>query len=482
MIDLRPVVHLIGLIVAVFGITMAAPLAVDLIYRNRQWETFAVSTVITFLIGACMAFSTRNTVREGLTIRQTFLLTTGVFAILPVFGAIPFVFGKAELSFTDAFFEAMSGLTTTGSTVINGLDDMPKGLLFWRGMLQWLGGVSVIIVAMVFLPLLRVGGMQLFRWDGSDTLGNLLPRAAEVTRWISLIYLGLSVACLFAYLMAGLEWFDAFVYTMTTVATGGFGNHDASFRELGMSAEYTGAAFMFLASIPFIRFYQITGGSFRPMFRDSQIQVFICLIAAIVGMLALWQITVNGEPLERAFRQSLFNGVSILTGSGFVSADYGSWGSFPIVVFFFIGLIGGCAGSTSCSIKVFRYQLMFVALRARVLAIRSPRAVALVRYGGTQVPNDVVRSIMAFFVIFLATLAGATLLLSLTGLDFITSVSGAATALANVGPGLGPVIGPAGDFSELSDFAKWVLAIVMLAGRLELSTFYALLTLTFWRV
>ena len=481
MIDLRPVVHLIGLIVAVFGITMIAPLAVDLFYSNNEWETFAVSTVVTFLIGACMAISTRNAISDGLTIRQTFLLTTGVFAILPVFGAIPFVFGKAELSFTDAFFEAMSGLTTTGSTVINGLDDMPRGLLLWRGMLQWLGGVSVIIVALVFLPLLRVGGMQLFRWDSSDTLGTLLPRAAEVTRWISLIYLCLSAACLIAYLLAGLEWFDAVVYTMTTVATGGFGNHDSSFQELGMRAEYTGAAFMFLASLPFIRFYQITDGSFRPIFRDSQIHTFICLIAVIVGMLALWQIAMNGEPLESAFRKALFNGVSILTGTGFVSADYGNWGSFPIVVFFLIGLIGGCAGSTSCSIKVFRFQLLFVALRARIQAIRSPRSVALVRYSGTRVPNDVVRSVMAFFVIFVATLAGATLLLSLTGLDFTTSLSGAATALANVGPGLGPVIGPTGNFSEIDDFAKWVLAIVMLAGRLELSTFYALMTLTFWR-
>ncbi|MCY3880230.1 MAG: TrkH family potassium uptake protein [Rhodobacteraceae bacterium] len=481
MIDFRPVAYVCGVIVACFGSAMFVPMLVDMIHRNGEWKTFAVSGVLTFLVGTCMALSTRNAVGDGLTIRQTFILTTGVFVVIPMFGALPFMFGASELSFTDALFESMSGITTTGSTVIVGLDAMPRGLLLWRGMLQWLGGVSVIIVALVFLPLLRVGGMQLFRWDSYDSLGTILPRAAEVTRWISLIYLLLSAVCLLAFLASGLQIFDAIVYTMTTVATGGFATHDTSFQNLPMATEYVAPAFMFLASLPFFRYYQLANKNIVPLFRDAQIRSFIRLCVVVILALVIWQVLVNGEPIERAFRQSLFNGMSILTGTGYVSADYGSWGSFPVVLFFTLGLIGGCAGSTSCSVKIFRFQLLFAAIQARIQKIKSPHAVVVPRYAGMQVPGDVVRSVLVFFVIFIGTLAGGTMLLALSGLDFVTALSGTATALANVGPGLGPIIGPTGTFAELDNFPKWVLTFLMLAGRLELSAVYALLSVKFWQ-
>ena len=247
MFDLRPVGYFVGLLAACFGVAMAAPLAVDLFYGNEHWKTFAISGVLVFLFGTCLALSTKNSVGDGLTVKQTFLLITSVFALLPVFAAFPLVFGDINLSFTDAFFEAMSGLTTTGSTIMSGLDDMPKGILLWRGMLQWFGGISIVVVALVFLPLLRVGGMQLFRWDSYDTLGTVLHRAAETTQKISIIYLVLSLACFSAYLISGLSIFDAVVYTMTTVATGGFGNYDNSFETLGVGAEYVCVVFMILA-------------------------------------------------------------------------------------------------------------------------------------------------------------------------------------------------------------------------------------------
>ncbi len=481
MIDPRPVVYVVGLVVSWFGAAMLAPMVLDLFLRNGAWETFAVSSFLTFMLGLCLALATRNSVGEGLTIKQTYILTAGVFAVLPVFGAVPFMIGQAELSFTDAFFEAMSGLTTTGSTIMTDLSAQPAGLLLWRGMLQWFGGVSVIIVALVFLPLLRVGGMQLFRWDSYDALGNVLPRAAQVTRSISTIYLCLSAVCFFAYLLAGLKLFDAVVYTMTTIATGGFGNHDSSFQDLGTAAEYVGIIFMFLASLPFLRYGQLADGKIKPLFKDSQIRCFLQIIVVSAGALAAWQILVNGEPFERAFRQSLFNGMSILTGSGFVSADYGAWGSFPLVLFFTIGLIGGCAGSTTCSVKVFRFQLLFAAVWARIQKMRSPHVVAVPRYEGRRVPAEVIKSVMLFLMVFFGTLAVTTVLLSLTGLDFITSLSGAAAALANIGPGLGGMIGPAGNFSGLDDFAKWVLCFVMLAGRLELIAVYAVLSVKFWQ-
>lgn len=480
MFDLRPVIFVIGLVVSCFGAAMLVPMVVDLLLSNGSWGTFAESSFLTFMLGLCLALSTQNAVGDGLTIKQTYLLTTGLFAILPVFGALPFMIGS-KLSFTDAFFEAMSGLTTTGSTIFNDLSNQNEGILLWRGMLQWFGGVSVIIVALVLLPLLRVGGMQLFRWDSFDALGNVLPRAAQVTRSISTIYLFLSIVCLVAYLIAGLELFDAVVYTMTTIATGGFGNHDNSFEDLGALAEYVGVIFMILASLPFLRYGQLMQGRFRNIFKDSQIQTFISIIIVVVVALFLWQILVLSTPYEWALRKSLFNGVSILTGTGFVSTDYGTWGSFPIMLFFLIGLIGGCAGSTSCSIKVFRFQLLFAAIWARIQRMRSPHIVAVPRYESKQVPTEVVKSVMLFLIIFFGTLAATTILLSLSGMDFITSLSGAATAIANVGPGLGDEIGPRGNFSGLSPFAKWVLSFVMLAGRLELLAFYSVFMIKFWQ-
>ena len=481
MFDLRPVFYVVGVVVTAFGFVMLVPMLVDLILRNGEAGTFAISAFLTVVIGLCLTIANRNAVGEGLTIKQTYFLVVGLFAIMPVFGAVPFIIGPANLSFTDGFFEAMSGLTTTGATVMTGLSDHHKGLLLWRGILQWFGGVSVIVVALVFLPLLRIGGMQLFQWDSTDAFGNVLPRAAEVTRSVSTIYLVLSVVCVFAYLLAGLSLFDAVVYTMTTMATGGFGNYDSSFQDLGAAAEYVGVVFMLLASLPFLRYAQLSEGKVAPLFTDSQVRTFCLIIVCVVAALFFWQISINDESTEFAFRKSLFNGVSILTGAGFVSADYGSWGTFPVVLFFIIGLIGGCAGSTSCSVKVFRFQLLFATIWARIQKIRSPHVVALPRYRGVQVPIEVVRSVMLFLIVFFGTLAVTAVLLSLTGLDFITSLSGAAAALANIGPGLGSEIGPSGNFSGLNNFAKWLLSFVMLAGRLELIAVYALLTMRFWQ-
>ncbi len=481
MLDLRPVVRVIGVIVATFGVAMLPPMLLDLFLGNGTSGTFGVSGFVTFMLGLIMALATWNSRDAGLTIKQTYLLTASVFAVLPVFGAIPFIVGPANLSFTDAFFEAMSGLTTTGATIMTDISQQHEGLLLWRGMLQWFGGVSVIIVALAFLPLLGVGGMELFRWDSDHALGNVLPRAAEVTRTVSTIYLGFSVTCCLAYLLAGLKPLDAVVYAMTTMATGGFGNYDDSFQSLGPAAEYVGALFMFLAALPFLRYGDVIKRKVSPLFSDSQISTFVKIIFVIVMSLLAWQIFVNDVPLEEAFRKSLFNGISILTGTGFVSDDYGAWGAFPVTLIFIIGFIGGCAGSTTCSIKVFRFQLLFATILARVLKLRSPHMVNVPRYDGKQVAPEVVNSVLLFLIVFFFTLAVTTVLLSLTGLDFITSLSGAASALANIGPGLGDEIGPNGNYAELEEFAKWVLSFVMLAGRLELFAVFAVLSISFWR-
>jgi len=486
MLDIRPVAHVIGLLVAALGASMVLPMAADLVAGNGHWPVFAEAGLLTMLVGGLIALACANAVKEGLTLRQTFLLTTTVWLALPVFGALPFVFGATEARFVDAFFEAMSGLTTTGSTVLGGeegrrLEDLPEGLLIWRGLLQWFGGIGIIVVAMAFLPELRVGGMQIFRSEGFDTFGKILPRATQIASRISVVYIALTVACATTYFALGMEGLDATVHAMTTIATGGFANYDASFGAFGPGVEYAGALFMALAALPFVRYVQLLAGSWDAPVRDPQIRAFFgtLLVAAVV--MILWLVWSSDRALEPAIRKALFNVASILTGTGYASEDYMLWGSFAVSVFFFLGLIGGCAGSTACSIKIFRYQLLFASISAQIRAIHSPRGVFPPRYDGRPVADDVLNSVMAFFVFFIVTLGALSILLGMTGLDFTTAVSGAGAAIANIGPGLGDEIGPAGNYAGLNDTAKWLLAFAMLVGRLELLVVYALFTVNFWR-
>lgn len=482
MIDVRPIVYVIGLLVAFLGLTMLVPMSVDLLLDNGHWAVFGQAAVLTFLIGGLAALASSNAVQSGLTLQQTFLLTTSVWLVLPLFGALPFYFGATEARVVDAFFEAMSGMTTTGSTVFSGLDALPEGLLLWRSMLQWFGGVGIIVVAMVFLPELRVGGMQIFRSEAFETDGKVLPRAAQIAARIGVVYLILTLACYSAYIVVGMNSFDALNHALTTVSTGGFSNRDASFGAFQGAPEYIASVFMVMASLPFVRYVQILAGNARPILRDSQVRTFLYIIATLVLTLTAFRIIVNLDHPEHAFREALFNVTSIITGTGYASVDYQLWGAFPVVVFFFVGLIGGCAGSTCCSIKIFRFQLLFASIRTQVRKIHTPHGLFTPRYDGRPVSEDVLSSVMAFFMMFVVSLGILSILLALTGLDFVTSVSGAATALANIGPGLGDQIGPSGNFADINDTAKWLLAGAMLVGRLELLVVYALFTLQFWRI
>ena len=481
MFDLRPVGYVIGLLVAALGVTMLLPLGADLLADNGHWFVFFVSAVITILTGGFLSLTCSDGTAAGLTLRQTFLLTSLVWLLLPVFGALPFMLGATRLDFTDAFFEAMSGLTTTGATVLIGIDGLPEGIKLWRGMMQWLGGVGIIVVAMVFLPELKVGGMQIFRSEAFDTMGKILPRAGEIASSISVIYVALTVACGLAYAAAGMAPFDAFVHSMTTVATGGMANSDTSFQYLPPATHYIGALFMFLAALPFVRFVQFIAGDPKPLWRDPQVRGFFYVLSVVVALLTAWLWGRGGGLREADFREALFNAVSITSGTGYASADYMTWGSFPVVIFFFIGLIGGCAGSTACSVKIFRYQLLFASIKAQIRQIQSPHGIFQPRYDGKPISDEVLSSVMAFFVAFVLALGGVSVLLGMTGLDFITSVSGAATALGNIGPGLGPTIGPSGNFFGLNDTAKWILALAMLVGRLEIMVVLTILNPNFWR-
>jgi trk system potassium uptake protein TrkH len=460
---------------------MFAPLIVDLGEDNGHWPVFATSAAITIVSGGFLALASSNGTHIGLDIQKTFLLTTLVWVVLSIFASIPFLLGFTNANIVDAIFEAVSGITTTGSTVLSELDKLPKGLLLWRGILQWLGGIGIIVVAMVFLPELRVGGMQIFRAEGFDTFGKILPRATTIAFQISIIYVGITIACGLAYVLAGMNFFDAVVHAFTTVATGGFSNYDDSFSVFSWKVEYVAILFMILSALPFVRYVQLINGQGTAVFKDPQVKTFFVLICALVLLSTLVLSLQLNLSLELVFRKALFNITSIITGTGYASTNYMLWGGFLVSLLFFVGLVGGCAGSTTCSVKIFRYQIVFASIASQLKRIQSPNGIFIPRYQGRQISDDILNSVLTFFVVFFASLGILAALLSLTGLDLITSLSGAAAALGNIGPGLGETIGPDGNFSSLNETAKWLLVAGMLIGRLELMAVYILFTLKFWR-
>ena len=481
MFDIRPVGYVIGILVAFVGAMMIFPMSLDYVDGNPHWTIFAECGAITFLCGTFIAMASSNGKAEGLDIQKTFILTTSVWVILPLFGALPFYFGATQAVLVDAFFEAVSGMTTTGSTVFSGLDDLPRGLLLWRGILQWLGGIGIIVVAMAFLPELRVGGMQVFRAEAFDTMGKILPRATQIASQISSIYVVLTLACFLSYLAVGMGGFDALVHALTTISTGGFSNYDASFGTFSGPAEYVASVYMILAALPFVRYVQMLNGNASAIWHDSQVIVFLAIILILATGTTFILVSIFPHHHEQAFREALFNITSIISGTGYASVDYMQWGGFLIAMFFFVGLVGGCAGSTACSVKIFRYQIMVASIRSQLRRIHSPNGVFIPRFQGRTIDDDVMNSVMSFFVVFFVTLGVLAILLGMTGLDFVTALSGAATAMANIGPGLGDQIGPAGNFENINVTAKWLLIVGMLLGRLELMTVFILFTPRFWR-
>jgi len=478
---MRPVGYVIGLLIAALGLTMIAPALIDAYSHPPDWRAFAASAALTTAIGVGLSIASKHDLSDGMTLQQAFVMTVAAWLVLPIFGSLPFMFGALDITFTDAFFEVMSGITTTGSTVLSGLDQMPPGVLLWRALLQWFGGIGIIVFAVAFLPSLKVGGMQLFKSESFDTFGKILPRAAEIAASISWIYFGITLLCALAYGWAGMNGFDAITHAMTTIATGGFANYDGSFGAFGQHAQYVAVFFMLVASLPFIRYVQMTRGSSQPLFQDSQVRAFLGTVIVVVLILTLTLTQQNDDFTETGLRAAMFNAVSILTGTGYASADYMLWGGFAVAVFFIIGLIGGCAGSTTCSVKIFRYQVLFAAMVTRIRQLHSPRGVFTPRFQGRPISDEVIASVTSFLFLFVLSLGLIAMMLSFIGLDPMTAISSAATALANVGPGLGPIVGPSGNFQTLPDSAKWVLSAAMLLGRLELMSVLVLLNFSFWR-
>jgi trk system potassium uptake protein TrkH len=481
MFDLRPVLFILGMVLTHFGAAMLLPAIVDAAVGNPDWQVFAASGAVTVFTGGLLLLGNRGAVELGL--RQAFILTTACWVTLSFFGALPLMLSALPIGFTDAFFESMSGLTTTGSTVLVGLDQLPPGILLWRALLQWIGGIGIIVMGIAILPFLRVGGMQLFRAESSDRSDKPLPRLRQVAGTITAAYDLLTLACAFLYALAGMSAFEAVTHAMTTLSTGGYSTSDGSIGHFDSPPiDWIAVAFMLAGSIPFVLYVRMFHNEPMAILRNSQVRALLVFLAGLIAAFTLWLWAVQPVSLADALRLVTFNVVSIVTTTGYATTDYSLWGSTAVIIFLALTVVGGCTGSTAGGIKIMRFEVMILTARAQAQRLIHPHQVAALTYNQAPLTSDVQISVAVFSTLFFVSIAVGTVALDALGLDFMTSLSAAATAVANVGPGLGGMVGPAGNFAGLPDAAKWLLALGMLVGRLELFTVLILLSPGFWRV
>jgi trk system potassium uptake protein len=480
----RPVLYIVGLVLLATAGMMLLPMAADIYFANPGWKVFAVAATLSAAIGISLAVACRGTLQTGMSLRQAFVLTPVSWFSVSAVSAIPFYFsefGSVRRNLPNSIFEAVSGITTTGATVISGLDHAPHGLLLWRALLQWMGGIGIIASAIAILPALGIGGMQLFRTESSDRSEKAMPRVRQIAKVIALVYIGLTVVATIVYWFAGMRLFDAVAHALTSIATGGYSTSDSSFGKWQDNGiQWFATLFMLSGSIPFVLYVRLIAGEHKALW-DRQVKTMLMLISVTIAILGFGLILTGQYDVEPAFRHAAFNTVSVVTTTGYATADYGSWGNAAVGLFFVLMFVGGCTGSTSGGIKIFRFELMAIMLRTHFLRLLYPRGVFPRAYGERSLDDEIINSVVSFFAVFFLCLAALIISLMALGLDLLTSVSGALTALANVGPGLGAVIGPAGNFEPLPDAAKWLLSIGMLLGRLELFTILILFMPRFWR-
>jgi len=481
MIDIRPIVYVLGRILIVLAILMLAPAIIDHRAGLSNGMDFLQSAIITGAVGGLLAIATANAVGPGLTVRQAYLLTVVIWTLLPIFGGLPLMLGAPHLTFTQAYFEATSGFTTTGSTVIVGLDGLPDGMNLWRGMLNSFGGLGIAFVAMIFLPVMRVGGMQYFKTEGFDTFGKALPRATDIAGQLVVVYFGLTVVCGLTYRGLGMTPLDAVVCAMATIATGGFAPMDASFGKYPGAIEYAGAGFMILASLPYIRYVQLINGQARPLWRDAQVRAYLRWIAYAVGSVTVWRVLTSDMGVEDAFREALFNLVSIMSSTGFFSGSFAGWGGYMLVVAFLIGVIGACSGSSAAGLSVFRVQIAAAVLAAQIRKIALPNRVLVVKYDGQNVAEDVINGLILFISGYVMLLGLMSVAVTLTGVDMYSAIWGVWTSLGNIGYGFGPLVARTGTFVDYPNAAIWMMSLAMILGRLGLLAVLVLLLPRFWR-
>ncbi len=478
--DFRPILYINGILLSVLSLSMVFPMLADFYFGYDDWKVFFVCIIFTAFSGGALIISNKGHDFD-ITTRQAFLLVNSSWLFLPTYGALPFWLSSLDMSITDSFFESMSGITTTGSTVIVGLDYAPAGILLWRAILQWLGGIGIIIMAMSVLPFLKVGGMQIFIAELSEN-EKALPRTTQLAANIIAVYVALTIICALSYMGVGFQMFDAIAHALTTISTGGFSTFDSSFSHYhSPHAEIVATIFMIMGGTPFVLYLKALKGNLKPLWTDDQMRWFLSILFITTVSLSSYLVANQDMTIGEALRRSSFNIVSVMTGTGFGSGDFNAWGGFSVSLFFFLMVVGACAGSTSCGIKLFRFQVLYSVTKVQIKKLLNPNGVFIPHYNGKPMPKDVPSSVMGFFFVFALGFSVLTVLLSFVGLDFITAMSGAATAISNVGPGLGDTIGPTGTFKPLPDSAKWILSFGMLLGRLELFTVLVLFSPHFWK-
>jgi len=480
MSNYKTVFFTLGILQIILGISMIFPIIIQIIFGELN-SSFISASLITIIFGTLFLLSNLDQDKK-LNLQHAFLLTALSWISVAIFGSLPFIFSDLNLSITDSFFESMSGITTTGSTIITDLNSTPKAILLWRAILQWLGGIGIIVMAITLMPLMNVGGMQLLKISSTDGSEKILPKTKEISIRLIIIYITLTFLCALFYKIFGMKFFDSLTHSMTTIATGGFSNYNDSIGHFNnFKIEMTSMIFIILGSIPFIAYIKYLSGTKNIFITDTQIKSFIKIIFFSILILFLYLVIFNKSFSEISLRSISFNVISILTGTGYVTQNFDSWGNFPLIYFLMLMFIGGCAGSTTCGIKIFRVQILYLFIKNQLKKIIYPRGIFIIKYDNNNVNEKFMASIISFIYLYIVIFFVIAALLSLSGLDFTTSISGAATSISNVGPGLGELIGPNGNFSQLPDFSKWVLSFGMILGRLELFAILVLFLPSFWQ-
>jgi len=480
MSNYKTVFFTLGILQIILGVSMIFPIIIQIIFGELN-SSFISASLITIIFGTLFLLSNLDQDKK-LNLQHAFLLTALSWFSVAIFGSLPFIFSDLNLSITDSFFESMSGITTTGSTIITDLNSTPKGILLWRAILQWLGGIGIIVMAITLMPIMNVGGMQLLKISSTDGSEKILPKTKQIAIRLIIIYIALTFLCALFYKIFGMKFFDSLTHSMTTIATGGFSNYNDSIGHFNnFKIEITSMIFIILGSIPFIAYIKYLSGTKNIFITDTQIKSFFKIIFFSILILFLYLVIFNKSFSEISLRSISFNVISILTGTGYVTQNFDNWGNFPLIYFLILMFIGGCAGSTTCGIKIFRVQILYLFIKNQLKKIIYPRGVFIIKYDNNNVNEKFMASIISFIYLYIVIFFLITALLSLSGLDFTTSISGAATSISNVGPGLGELIGPNGNFSQLPDFSKWILSFGMILGRLELFAILVLFLPSFWQ-
>ena len=480
MFNIKPIALVGGTVICAVGFLLFIPLITEIIYQTESWQSYAVPILLYLIVGGSLVIINRN-IELKISIKEAFLITVLSWILLSILCAIPFIYTQLKLSVVDAIFESMSGITTTGATILNNLDNLPKGILIWRALLQWLGGIGIVVIALVILPFLRIGGMQLFHLEGDDPYDKFLPKISSVITKIILFYSGLTTILVVLYFINGMTLFDAVAHSFTTISTGGFSTHNDSFAYFQSNSIINIAiVFMIIGSIPFLLLAQTTLTN-NALFKDHQVRVLIFILVIAITLIYLFaRPYIEGSTLNQISTIS-FNTISIISGTGYVSSNFEEWGNYASVLFLILMFIGGCAGSTTGGLKIFRFQILFKYIHLHLKKMLQPHVVLSAQFNGKKVTESTYESVMTFFFVYIITFASSALLLSFSGLDFLTCISAAASAISNVGPGLGEIIGPEGNYSSLTNYSKLVLVLTMFLGRLEMLTILILFLPSFWK-